>query len=403
MNFKEIIRNNREFISTKHAAALSTYTSDYVGQLARDGYIDSFKEAKERFVDKEQFLIYANEQGKLKEGVRPVPSKVQVDTCVQADSRKAKNSVPSDIFTQEKPETTRIAARVFNLFEAHYAQRNRASGSLLRSPLKYEVDNVEHPLLPSLKKAPYLAKKQVLNTVVRNKGNLIHVQENTLSMLLSRALSEKNKEKVSLHVPKENNSAFSPRYLKPVVKVGGEVKAPISVVKSYIIEDSPEIELNSKDIHIASTQKTEDNTHYVKDTSLIYKNDEAEGFFTYGRQDTETCEQRLPVQTSRNRIVVYKSPSLSIKDNVVKFVQQQSTFVKVIGFTTPIAALVLVLTSFNIFENFENITPIASSASSVEETFLNEISQSTRTGVLYINSKLDLLANIIQARFSIRD
>jgi hypothetical protein len=51
--------NGKEYISTKEASKISSYTSDYVGQLAREGRVPSEKVGRRRFVDKKALLAYA--------------------------------------------------------------------------------------------------------------------------------------------------------------------------------------------------------------------------------------------------------------------------------------------------------------------------------------------------------
>ncbi|PSO45640.1 MAG: hypothetical protein BRC25_01510 [Parcubacteria group bacterium SW_6_46_9] len=58
---EEVIRNDRTYVSTSVAAELSGYSRDYIGQLARDGYVDSTKIGRKRFVDRGEFITYALE------------------------------------------------------------------------------------------------------------------------------------------------------------------------------------------------------------------------------------------------------------------------------------------------------------------------------------------------------
>lgn len=50
------------YISTKQAALLSGYTKDYVGQLARDGHIDSIKEGRARLVKVTDLFEYISQK-----------------------------------------------------------------------------------------------------------------------------------------------------------------------------------------------------------------------------------------------------------------------------------------------------------------------------------------------------
>jgi len=58
---EEVIRNDRTYVSTSLAAELSGYSRDYIGQLARDGYIESTKVGRKRFVDRGEFITYVLE------------------------------------------------------------------------------------------------------------------------------------------------------------------------------------------------------------------------------------------------------------------------------------------------------------------------------------------------------
>lgn len=55
----ELVRNDRTYISTSLAAELSGYSQDYVGQLARDGHIESVKVGHKRFVGRDDLISYA--------------------------------------------------------------------------------------------------------------------------------------------------------------------------------------------------------------------------------------------------------------------------------------------------------------------------------------------------------
>lgn len=58
------------YISTKEAAALTGYTSDYVGQLARKDKFGSVLVGKARLVDKEELLAYVCKNGNSKQKER---------------------------------------------------------------------------------------------------------------------------------------------------------------------------------------------------------------------------------------------------------------------------------------------------------------------------------------------
>jgi hypothetical protein len=85
---EEVIRNDRTYVSTSLAAELSGYSRDYIGQLARDGYVDSTKVGRKRFVDRGEFIAYALEN----------KSGLTVDDLPD-------NHVPDDLVSDEVSDT----------------------------------------------------------------------------------------------------------------------------------------------------------------------------------------------------------------------------------------------------------------------------------------------------------
>src|SRR5690606_11327919 len=67
---KAIVIDNVTYISTKDAAKLTEYSSDYVGQLAREKKVVSTKIDNIRYVDKNDLIEYAHNQQKLKKNIR---------------------------------------------------------------------------------------------------------------------------------------------------------------------------------------------------------------------------------------------------------------------------------------------------------------------------------------------
>lgn len=57
----QLVRNDSTYISTSLAADLTSYSQDYVGQLARDGHIESVKVGHKRFVGRDDVISYALE------------------------------------------------------------------------------------------------------------------------------------------------------------------------------------------------------------------------------------------------------------------------------------------------------------------------------------------------------
>lgn len=57
----ELIRDDTTFVSTRLASELVGYTSDYIGQLSRDGHINSIKVGRNRYVDRDDLISYADE------------------------------------------------------------------------------------------------------------------------------------------------------------------------------------------------------------------------------------------------------------------------------------------------------------------------------------------------------
>ena len=53
-----IFFNGKKFISTRQAARLTGYTSDYVGQLCRAGKVDSKMVGRSWYVSEESILLY---------------------------------------------------------------------------------------------------------------------------------------------------------------------------------------------------------------------------------------------------------------------------------------------------------------------------------------------------------
>lgn len=84
-----VLIHGKEYISLKEASKLTKYTTDYVGQLARQEKVPSEKIGRARYVEKKPFLLYAYEQHKLRKGVLPPFEKKTVEV------QKKKTSSPS--------------------------------------------------------------------------------------------------------------------------------------------------------------------------------------------------------------------------------------------------------------------------------------------------------------------
>ncbi|MEX2405167.1 MAG: hypothetical protein WD579_01030, partial [Candidatus Paceibacterota bacterium] len=96
--------NGKTFISSKKASELTGYTRDYVGQLAREGRIDSRKIGRARFIDKDQLLQYFYSQNgdAEKSQLKKQKAKKKKSTKTK-DSKKTKSQVkPKGQKTKEK-------------------------------------------------------------------------------------------------------------------------------------------------------------------------------------------------------------------------------------------------------------------------------------------------------------
>ncbi len=86
--------NGEEFISTKEAAAITGYSQDYVGQLARKGALSSTLVGRTRFVSKSDVLGYAQTQ-----------KSDDIDTPVAQEVEPEKKEVKTEAVVEEKVES----------------------------------------------------------------------------------------------------------------------------------------------------------------------------------------------------------------------------------------------------------------------------------------------------------
>lgn len=88
-----ISRDGSIFISTKLAGDITGYTSDYVGQLAREGHIESMKVGRNRFVKRGSLVEYAEKHGVDVDlqTAREVHEGAGEDTVAESASTKAQS------------------------------------------------------------------------------------------------------------------------------------------------------------------------------------------------------------------------------------------------------------------------------------------------------------------------
>jgi hypothetical protein len=107
-----LIIAEKNFISTKYASRLSGYTSDYIGQIAREGRIRSEMVGRRRFVCEEDLINYRRVELEAKEAIKrerneklekekksvtPVPIKVIRDNVIPHERVKADRLDNKDI------------------------------------------------------------------------------------------------------------------------------------------------------------------------------------------------------------------------------------------------------------------------------------------------------------------
>lgn len=102
MNEKPLNVADKSYISSKRAAELFGYTSDYVGQLARKGKIESVMMGRDRFVDFESLKAYA--ESTSPNGRYPKPNEADLKTkseletaAMPAVSKKGRKPAPKEI------------------------------------------------------------------------------------------------------------------------------------------------------------------------------------------------------------------------------------------------------------------------------------------------------------------
>jgi excisionase family DNA binding protein len=88
----QLIRNERTYISTSLASELTGYSRDYVGQLARDGHVESVKVGHKRFVDRDEIVEYGLEN-KTDLSLSDIPDNhvSNISTEQESDGHNAEN------------------------------------------------------------------------------------------------------------------------------------------------------------------------------------------------------------------------------------------------------------------------------------------------------------------------
>lgn len=99
------------YISTKEAAGLTGYTSDYIGQLARGGKFASVLHGKARFVHKEELLLYLKENASKKHkktlaSVLPETTATQSDRAQEVKTKKEETQEHDTTATLQQKQQT---------------------------------------------------------------------------------------------------------------------------------------------------------------------------------------------------------------------------------------------------------------------------------------------------------
>jgi hypothetical protein len=105
-----LVRNDTTYISTSLAADLTDYSQDYVGQLARDGHIESVKVGHKRFVGRDDVISYALDSksdlsiADIPENHRP-EAEESSEPVEERESSQSSESSSSEPDTGAEPET----------------------------------------------------------------------------------------------------------------------------------------------------------------------------------------------------------------------------------------------------------------------------------------------------------
>ncbi len=101
----QIFVEGKKYISAKRAAEITGYTSDYVGQLAREGHVDSKKVGRVRYVDQGQIRSYTVKSDRKKKAAQELKSEISNNTNTET---VRKTTVSSDGAVKHSVKETKI-------------------------------------------------------------------------------------------------------------------------------------------------------------------------------------------------------------------------------------------------------------------------------------------------------
>lgn len=107
---KELVLNGRTYLSTKRAAEITGYTTDYVGQLARGGKIDAQLVGRNWYIDEDSITKHKFGEAKVslrkeQEAETPAPAlEVLVDSAEEEDDEIEKTVVEEEEVASEIKE-----------------------------------------------------------------------------------------------------------------------------------------------------------------------------------------------------------------------------------------------------------------------------------------------------------
>lgn len=166
--------NGIEYICTRDAAKLTGYTSDYVGQLAREGKIPSKLVGRVRFVDKEEVLEYKNT---VTNGTAASSTPVEEEK-EETTTKQTAEKTERDIHTESEVESTRVVREA--------------------PPIKYFAD--DRPVLPTLSKARPVSETEEKQPVIEKDTRAVSKEqavrkerERRVSKVPSRDLSQERR------------------------------------------------------------------------------------------------------------------------------------------------------------------------------------------------------------------
>ncbi len=185
------------FINTRQAAKLTSYTKDYVGQLARAGHIESVKRGRERLVKVSDLFSYVSELNTNKD--EPTNEREtsigfkssDVNTITQSDSSTdTSESLSHDIATIDQSgidDTTTVEKKVISPWVADKTSLANAHQQ------SYEVSNTVSKINSSStvsNKAPQFSTKPYGKNDVKSSNEQIQDKsDNVLSMIATGVLS----------------------------------------------------------------------------------------------------------------------------------------------------------------------------------------------------------------------